>query len=93
MRIIFTVTNDLNYDSRMIRICNSLSDAGYNVTLVGTRFKKSAPLQQQNYRQKRIRVNVEKGFGFYFFSSYFKSQTFFVALILIQCCLFILFRC
>jgi glycosyltransferase involved in cell wall biosynthesis len=51
----------------MIRICNSLSDAGYNVTLVGTRFKKSAPLQQQNYRQKRIRVNVEKGFGFYFF--------------------------
>ena len=59
MRIIFTVTNDLNYDSRMIRICNSLSDAGYNVTLVGTRFKKSAPLQQQNYRQKRIRVNVE----------------------------------
>jgi len=66
MRIIFTVTNDLNYDGRMIRICNSLSNDGYNVTLVGTRFKTSAPLQQQNYKQKRIRVNVEKGFGFYF---------------------------
>lgn len=66
MRIIFTVTNDLNYDGRMIRICNSLSNAGYNVTLVGTRFRTSAPLQQQNYKQKRIRVNVEKGFGFYF---------------------------
>ena len=65
MRIIFTVTNDLNYDGRMIRICNSLFNAGYNVTLVGTHFKTSAPLQQQNYKQKRIRVNVEKGFGFY----------------------------
>src|SRR5690349_11289537 len=67
MRIIFTVTNDLNYDGRMIRICNSLSNAGYRVTLVGTCFENTEPLQQQNYKQKRIRMNVEKGFRFYFF--------------------------
>jgi glycosyltransferase involved in cell wall biosynthesis len=66
MRIIFTVTNDLNYDGRMIRICTSLSNAGYRVTLVGTRYKSTEPLQQQNYKQKRIRVHAQKGFAFYF---------------------------
>jgi glycosyltransferase involved in cell wall biosynthesis len=34
-RIVCTVTNDLNYDQRMIRICTSLAGAGYEVTLVG----------------------------------------------------------
>jgi len=34
-RIVCTVTNDLNYDQRMIRICTSLVNAGYEVTLVG----------------------------------------------------------
>ncbi len=34
-RIFCTVTNDLNYDQRMIRICTSLVRAGYEVVLVG----------------------------------------------------------
>ena len=67
MHIIFTVTNDLNYDGRMIRICNSLSNAGHRVTLVGTCFKNAKPLQQQSYKQERFRIRAQKGFGFYFF--------------------------
>lgn len=66
MRIVFTVTNDLNYDQRMIRICNSLSRAGNEVKLVGVQFKKSPPLQNKKYSQKRIRMISKKGFGFYF---------------------------
>lgn len=59
--IIFTVTNDLNYDQRMIRICTSLAQAGYTVTLVGFRRKKSKPLQERPYRQVRIPILAEQG--------------------------------
>lgn len=64
-RIVFTVTNDLNYDQRMIRICTSLSTAGYDVTLVGRKLKSSLPLQQKPFKQKRITVPFEKGKLFY----------------------------
>ncbi|MEO9070515.1 MAG: glycosyltransferase [Ginsengibacter sp.] len=66
MRIIFTVTNDLNYDQRMIRICNTLSERGYVIKIVGTEFNHSAQLEKKNYQQKRLRVFFKKGFGFYF---------------------------
>ncbi|MEO8822992.1 MAG: glycosyltransferase [Ginsengibacter sp.] len=65
MRQIFTVTNDLNYDQRMIRICNTLSKAGHEVKLVGVRFKESSPLEEKEYLQKRLRIFFKKGFGFY----------------------------
>lgn len=60
-KIIFTVTNDLNYDQRMIRICTALSTAGYEVMLIGFRKKNSPPLKQQPFRQKRIPIIAEKG--------------------------------
>ncbi len=59
--IILTVTNDLNYDQRMIRICTSLASAGYKVTLIGFRRKTSKPLSEQPYRQVRIPILAEKG--------------------------------
>lgn len=59
--IIFTVTNDLNYDQRMIRICTSLTNAGYKVTLVGFKRKKSKPLQKRPFRQVRIPILAEQG--------------------------------
>ena len=65
MRQIFTVTNDLNYDQRMIRICNTLSKADHEVKLVGVRFKESSPLEKKEYLQKRLRIFFRKGFGFY----------------------------
>lgn len=60
-RIVCTVTNDLNFDQRMIRICTSLSQAGYDVTLIGFKKKNSIPLKEYPFRQIRIPIIVEKG--------------------------------
>lgn len=65
-RIYFTVTNDLTYDQRMNRICNSLAENGYAVTLVGRKLKSSLPLQQKNFQQKRLKCIFNKGPLFYF---------------------------
>lgn len=66
MRIIFTVTNELNHDQRMMRICDTLAAAGYEVKLVGVKFTDSIALEPKNYQQKRIKVFRKKGLGFYF---------------------------
>ena len=63
--LLFTVTNDLNYDQRMIRICTSLQAAGYKVLLVGRRYGASSPLQQRPFRQKRLFCFFKKGKLFY----------------------------
>ena len=65
-RLVFTVTNDLNFDQRMIRICSSLANAGYDVLLVGRRQRKSMPLDVKMFRQKRLACFFEKGKAFYF---------------------------
>ena len=64
-RIYFTVTTDLTYDQRMIRICTSLANAGYEVMLVGRKVQTSLPLIPQPFRQKRIHCIFEKGKLFY----------------------------
>jgi len=64
-RIFCTVTNDLNYDQRMIRICTSLATAGYEVTLVGRRQKASLPLVGRPFGQRRLRLLFSKGKLFY----------------------------
>jgi glycosyltransferase involved in cell wall biosynthesis len=66
MRITFTVTNGLNYDQRMMRICNSLVNAGNMVKLVGVKHTRSPALESKNYQQHRLRVFFKKCFGFYF---------------------------
>jgi glycosyltransferase involved in cell wall biosynthesis len=63
--IYFTVTTDLTYDQRMIRICTSLAQAGYKVVLVGRKTSKSVPLTTQPFIQKRLRCLFTKGFAFY----------------------------
>jgi glycosyltransferase involved in cell wall biosynthesis len=86
-RIIFTVTNDLNFDQRMIRICSSLATAGYNVLLVGRTIKGSPPLAIQPFQQKRLRCFFNKGMAFYaeynlrlFFFLLFKKSDAFCAI-------------
>lgn len=64
-RIIFTVTNDLNFDQRMIRICSSLAKNGYEVMLTGRKMPGSLPLVPQPFQQKRLSCFFSKGFGFY----------------------------
>ncbi|HRO41699.1 MAG TPA: glycosyltransferase [Flavipsychrobacter sp.] len=59
-RIVFTVTNDLNFDQRMIRICTTLSEAGYDVTIIGFKKKKSPPLIARPYKQIRLPIVVER---------------------------------
>lgn len=63
--IIFTVTTDLTYDQRMIRICTSLAHAGCAVTLVGRKVSSSIPLTAMPFKQKRINCLFEKGKLFY----------------------------
>lgn len=63
--IYFTVTTDLSYDQRMIRICTSLANAGFDIVLVGRKQKKSIPLTKQPFKQKRINCFFEKGKLFY----------------------------
>lgn len=64
-RVFCTVTNDLNFDQRMIRICTSLTDAGFSVTLVGRRNRGSLPLADQPYRQHRLAMWAKRGKLFY----------------------------
>lgn len=64
-QLVFTVTNDLVYDQRMIRICSSLQQAGYDVLLVGRKLPHSTPLLPQDFKQKRLFCFFQKGKGFY----------------------------
>jgi glycosyltransferase involved in cell wall biosynthesis len=73
-RIVCTVTNDLNYDQRMIRICTSLAGAGYDVTLVGFERKTSKPLAERPYKQVRLSIITEQGklmYAHYWFNLFF----------------------
>jgi len=60
-RIVCTITNDINYDQRMIRICTSLAAAGYDVTLVGLKRKTSKPLALRPFKQVRLPIITEQG--------------------------------
>jgi glycosyltransferase involved in cell wall biosynthesis len=63
--IICTVTNDLSYDQRMQRICRSLAEFGYKVTLVGREMPDSIPLTEEPFRQIRLPLHYQRGKAFY----------------------------
>lgn len=64
-KIICCVTNDLEYDQRMQRICTSLQKAGYATTLVGRQLPQSAPLTPRTFDQMRLKCRFHKGKLFY----------------------------
>ncbi len=63
--VVATVSNDLNFDQRMQRICSSLQKNGHRVLLVGRSKKDTAPLSEQIFEQKRLPCFFEKGPFFY----------------------------
>jgi glycosyltransferase involved in cell wall biosynthesis len=63
--IIFTVTNDLSTDQRMIRICETLSSHNYDVELVGRKRSSSVSLKKRNYKQTRLKCFFNNGKIFY----------------------------
>lgn len=64
-RLVFCVTNDLNFDQRMQRSCDALQKAGYDVLLIGRNHKNSPALSTQNFKQYRLHLWFEKGKLFY----------------------------
>lgn len=64
-KIYLTVTNDLTYDQRMIRIATTLAQSGYEVCLIGRLRNNSKPLKTQPFAQKRLKCWFDKGKFFY----------------------------
>ncbi len=62
--IIVSVINDLVTDQRVHKVCLSLQQAGYDVLLVGRKFRKSQKLERP-YRTHRIRLIFNRSFFFY----------------------------
>ncbi len=63
--ITFAVTNDIRPDRRMIRICNTLQAADYDVTLIGRKQTRSLPLPDYAFKTHRISCIFNKGPLFY----------------------------
>lgn len=66
MKTIFlTVTTDLTYDQRMIRICTTLAKNGYKIILVGRELRGSVPLTGKPFHQKRLFCYFSTGKAMY----------------------------
>lgn len=64
-KIICTVTNDLSQDQRMHRICSTLVNGGFDVLCIGRQLENSLPLDEQQFKTKRINCFFTKGIFFY----------------------------
>ena len=71
----------------MIRICETLCNEGYKVSLIGVQFSNSPKLVDKKFIQHRIKCFFKKGFGFYaeynvklFFTLLFKKADLFCAI-------------
>lgn len=62
--VIISVTNDLSFDQRVSKVCDSLMQLDLEVVLVGRKLKNSKSLDRK-YKTKRFKLLFNKGFLFY----------------------------
>ena len=63
-RIIVSVSNDLDTDQRVKKVCQTLFDLGFEVILIGRLLPNSLPLKR-SYKTVRLQLFFNKGFLFY----------------------------
>lgn len=64
-KVFVSVINDLVSDRRVDRVCKTLSDMGFDVTLLGRRYKDSPSLNSRAYHMQRMHLVFRKGPLFY----------------------------
>jgi len=75
-KVTVTVTNDLTFDQRVAKMCNTLSNLGLEVELIGRVLPNSSPIDRP-YTTKRLKLFFTKGALFY---AFFNLRLFFVLL-------------
>jgi glycosyltransferase involved in cell wall biosynthesis len=61
-KITVSVISELTTDQRVIRICTTLHEMGFDVTVIARSFADSLPLGNYIFKAKRIRCFFKKGF-------------------------------
>ncbi len=64
-KIIISVTSDLVSDNRVHKISNTLTDMGFQVTLIGRKLPGSLRIEERKYSTIRFRLPIKKGPLFY----------------------------
>lgn len=64
-KLVLTVTNDLVTDNRVHKVATTLSQMGFDVTLVGRLLDNSQPIAPRNYTTTRLSLWFNKGPLFY----------------------------
>lgn len=64
-KVFVSVTNDLATDQRVKKVCETLTNMGFTVTMTGIRKPSSLPVGNIGFRTIRFRMVFRKGFLFY----------------------------
>lgn len=64
-RVIVSVINDLVTDQRVKKTCQTLTNLGFEVVLIGRKLKNSLPMDNRPYTVRRMRLLFTKGPFFY----------------------------